>query len=134
MKPYTANRISPEQSAYYHSDIYKCRPHSSASAGGDVWFPHIYFDAYDYVGDVSFNVVRTNNKKNYRFVPLKLDAVVMCRWKDFAMHVDPISFFLNPITPPSQIYREPAENGDGMRSVHEGADPQGGTDTQAVQC
>lgn len=69
------------------------------STPGAVWFNHLLFDAYDRMGEISFNVVRTNNPKNYRFVPLQLDAMVICRWKDFAANVDPVSFFLNPIPP-----------------------------------
>jgi hypothetical protein len=56
-------------------------------------FPHFHFSAYPSLGEISFNVVRTNNKKNYVFVPLLLDAVILCRWKDFAANVDPASFF-----------------------------------------
>lgn len=70
-----------------------------------IWFPHFLFDAYDRLGDISFNVVRTKKKDNFRFVPLKLDAMVICRWKDFATHVDPASFFITPISPP-QTYSE----------------------------
>lgn len=60
----------------------------------DVWFPHFSFDAYDYVGEVSFNVIRTKNKDNYKYIPLKLDPVVFCRWQDFAAYVNPASFFV----------------------------------------
>lgn len=58
-----------------------------------VWFPHFLFDAYKHIGEISFNVVRTKKKANYRYVPLYLDPMVICRWKDFADHVDPVSFF-----------------------------------------
>jgi len=70
--------------------------HSTIEAGGTnrAWFPHLLFDAYGRLGEISFNVVRTSNKANYRFVPLQLPAMVMCRWKDFAASVDPDSFFL----------------------------------------
>lgn len=78
-----------------------------------VWFPHLLFDAYDYIGDVSFNVVRTKNPKNFKFVPLRLDSMVMCRWKDFAAHVDPTSFFINSITPP-QNYNMAEGDSDGV--------------------
>lgn len=60
-----------------------------------VWFSHLLFDAYGRLGDISFNVVRTKKKANYRYVPLQLDAMVICRWKDFAANVDPRSFFLD---------------------------------------
>ncbi len=79
-----------------------------------VWFPHFHFDAYDRLGEVSFNVVRTNNPKNYKFVPLVLDSMVLCRWQDFAAHVDPRSFFLNHIPLPAdsanQSYDEDSES------------------------
>jgi len=62
---------------------------------GCVWFPHFLFDAYKLTGEISFNVVRTKEKKNFKFVPLILDSVVMCRWCDFAAGVDPQSFFIS---------------------------------------
>lgn len=67
-----------------------------------IWFPHFLFDAYDRLGPISFNVIKTKNKANHKLVPLELDAVVMCRWKDFAANVDPQSFFRTkiPSTPP----------------------------------
>lgn len=84
-----------------------------------IWFPHFLFDAYDRVGEISFNVVRTKEKKNFRFVPLKLDSMVICRWQNFAACVDPQSFFLTPITPP-QNYKGPSEEtDDGVSSVRE---------------
>lgn len=98
--------------------------------GAALWpvnFPHLRFDEYERMGDISFNVVRTSNKQNYRFEPLHLHGVVMCRWQDFAKHVDPASFFLSPIpTPPpaSQNYGE--EGGDGVRVLPEGSDTEGG--------
>lgn len=66
-----------------------------------VWFPHFHFDAYNTLGEIAFNVVRTSNKANYRYVPLNLDSMVICRWQDFAAHVDPRSFFINPIPLPA---------------------------------
>lgn len=103
--------------------------HKTFTEGGQykIWFPHFLFDAYDRLGEISFNVVRTKKKANYRYVPLKLDAMVICRWKDFAANVDPQSFFLNPITPP-QSYSVPVEEaGDGVQLVRrEGSDPEGG--------
>ncbi len=82
-----------------------------------VWFPHFLFDAYEYLGEISFNVVRTKKKENFRYVPLQLPAVVMCRWKDFAANVDPQSFFLNPIS--QQSYEGTLEVGDGVQLVRE---------------
>lgn len=98
LKPWGKSE-STLRSSYYYSERYQ-------SSKNLVWFPHIYFDAYDYIGDVSFNVVRTKNKANYRYVPLKLDAIVMCRWKDFALHVDPTSFFVNQIPTPTTVVSE----------------------------
>lgn len=96
-------RPAPEGVIAYPSDGKGC--YSCGSCPPEVWFPHFLFDAYDYLGEISFNVVRTKKKANFKYVPLKLPAVVMCRWKDFAANVDPQSFFLNPITPP-QSYEE----------------------------
>ncbi len=91
-----------------------------------VWFPHFLFDAYDHLGEISFNVVRTKKKANYRYVPLKLDGMVICRWKDFAANVDPRSFFLNQIPAP-QTYSVPVvEAGDGMQLVRRESDHEGG--------
>ncbi len=85
---------------------------------GAVWFPHLAFDAYSHIGDVSFNVVRTKKKANYRYVPLKLDPLIMCRWKDFAANVDPASFFVTPIP---QSYGGTNGSVDGsMQQLHEG--------------
>lgn len=84
-----------------------------------VWFPHFLFDAYKYLGDIAFNVVRTKEKKNFKFIPLRLDAMVICRWQDFAANVDPASFFLNPIVAP-QNYIEPTEDDNGLLVVREG--------------
>lgn len=82
------------------------------------WFPHLYFDAYNYLGEIAFNVVRTKNKANFKYVPLKLDAMIMCRWKDFAANVDPVSFFINPIVAP-QNYQESGEANDGVQLVQQ---------------
>lgn len=93
-----------------------------------IWFPHFLFDAYERLGEISFNVVRTKKKANYKYVPLQLDGMVICRWKDFAANVDPQSFFLNPITPPQSYGESSAEGvGNGVQLVREGADPEGGT-------
>lgn len=57
-------------------------------------FPHLYFDAFKHLGEVSMNVAHTKNKKNEVMIPLNLGACFMCRWKDFAEHIDPRSFFI----------------------------------------
>ena len=63
-------------------------------------FSHMYFDQYKYSGEISMNVAHTKNKKNEVMIPLQLDGCFFCRWKDFAEHIDPRSFFI----------RWPAEN------------------------
>jgi hypothetical protein len=80
----------------------------------EVWFPHFYFDAYDYLGEVSFNVVRTKEKKNFKMVPLQLDSMVICRWQDFAENVDPASFFITPIQAPQNYIGPIEEIRDGL--------------------
>lgn len=60
-----------------------------------IWFPHFSFDEYKHSGPVSYNVIRTKNKANYKFVPIELDPIIFCRWSDFAANVDPKSFFFN---------------------------------------
>lgn len=57
-----------------------------------VWFPHISFDAYSWVGSVTKNVSRS--KKNPVMVGLQLAPCIMCRWRDFAANVDPESIFI----------------------------------------
>lgn len=86
----------------------------------NIWFPHFLFDAYDVIGEVSFNVVRTKEKKNFKYVPLKLDSMVICRWQDFAANVDPASFFLNKIVPPQNYKESSEEQNDGMPCVRPG--------------
>jgi hypothetical protein len=86
---------------------------------GRPWFPHFLFDAFPEMGEISFNIVRTNNKKNYIFVPLRLDAVVMCRWKDFAANVDPVSFFAEL---PYQNYGVEGTNGVLPEAQQSGSD------------
>ncbi len=58
---------------------------------GEVWFPHFVFDIYRNLGAVTHDVSHTKNKK---MVPLILDPMILCRWKDFAANVDPDSFFV----------------------------------------
>ncbi len=83
-----------------------------------IWFPHFAFDAYSRLGEISFNVVKTKKKENFKFVPLQLDPIIMCRWEDFAANIDPQSFFLNPIPGP-QSYSEQSEVTDGVRRLRE---------------
>jgi hypothetical protein len=63
--------------------------------GTALWFPTLIFDHYENCGPISHNIVHTKNKKNMKFVPLQLHGCVFCRWKDFAQHVHPRSFFLS---------------------------------------
>lgn len=99
--------LSPRKDQSAYEEWYKTFLKEANGGIYKIWFPHFLFDAYDRLGEISFNVVRTKKKANYRYVPLKLDAVVLCRWKDFAANVDPQSFFLNRITPPIQELTPP---------------------------
>jgi len=61
----------------------------------EVWFTHIHFDAYSWLGPVTHNVSHTKSKKNKVMVALELLPVIICRWVDFAANVDPRSIFSN---------------------------------------
>jgi hypothetical protein len=74
------------------SDLYESA--STSPVSPRLPFPHFYFDAFRYSGEVTMNVSHTKNKKNENLIPLNLDACFMCRWKDFAEHIDPRSFFI----------------------------------------
>lgn len=56
-----------------------------------LWFPHLRFDMFgllnSIVGDIS------HSKKNKKLVGLKLDPLVICRWRDFELNVAPQSAF-----------------------------------------
>lgn len=58
----------------------------------EVWFPHIHFDAYCWLGPISHNTSRSKNNKV--MVPLQLEPAVFCRWRDFETFVDPESIFI----------------------------------------
>jgi len=58
-----------------------------------LWFPHFLFDFYVQLGEISHNVAHTKKDKNKVMVPLKLRPCFICRWRDFAAHVEPESFF-----------------------------------------
>ena len=57
------------------------------------WFPTLYFNVYDYCGELTFNISHTKNRKNRVMVPLQLKACFICTWADFAANVSPDSFF-----------------------------------------
>ena len=59
----------------------------------EVWFTHIHFDAYTWLGPIEHNVSHTKSKKNRVMVALELPPVIMCRWVDFAANIDPRSIF-----------------------------------------
>lgn len=58
----------------------------------DCWFPHISFDAYRWLGPVSHNIAAS--AKNKVMKALELEPCIICRWRDFASHVDPQSIFV----------------------------------------
>lgn len=70
-------------------DEYTVRRKSS-----EVWFPHIHFDAYSWVGPIEHNISRSKNKNNKVMKALELQPVVMARWRDFERFVDPDSMFV----------------------------------------
>lgn len=111
-KLFTKGILSPPKDHPAYAEWYKTFTKEVNGGQFKVWFPHFLFDAYERLGEISFNVVRTKKKANYRYVPLKLDGMVICRWKDFAANVDPQSFFLNPISPPpaAVVPPEPTES------------------------
>ena len=59
----------------------------------EVWFTHIHFDAYAWIGPIELNVSHTKSKNNRIMVPLELLPVIICRWVDFAANIDPRSIF-----------------------------------------
>jgi hypothetical protein len=60
----------------------------------EVWFPHVHFDAYCWMGPISHNTSRSKQKDKKVMVSLQLSPVVFCRWRDFAAFVDPESIFI----------------------------------------
>lgn len=65
-------------------------------AGEQAWpvkAPHLVFDEYDRLGEISMNVKHTKKKANFLYVPLQLPAVVIMRWLDFTSYIDPKSIF-----------------------------------------
>ena len=58
---------------------------------GPLKFQHLLFDAYTRINPVAGNV--SHSKKNKKMVDLCLDDVIICRWKDFAEHVNPDLLF-----------------------------------------
>ena len=57
------------------------------------WFPTLYFNVYDWCGELTFNISHTKNRKNRVMVPLQLKACFICAWSDFAANIAPDSFF-----------------------------------------
>jgi len=82
---FQSNILRPMDSEAEYTDRRKC---------SEVWFPHLHFDAYCWLGPVSMNVSRTKKKENKVMVELNLPPVVFCRWRDFEAHVDPESIFI----------------------------------------
>jgi|CXWL01.1.fsa_nt_gi hypothetical protein len=62
--------------------------------GDGLWFPHLSYDEYTYLGPIAKNV--SHSHKHPRLVPLQLYSCYFCRWSDFAANVDPASFFVAP--------------------------------------
>ena len=62
----------------------------------EIWFPHIHFDAYVWMGPIAHNV--SQSKTNKVMKELLLSAAVMMRWHDFERFVNPDSIFIPRIT------------------------------------
>ena len=87
--------VAIAQDAFYKRLL---RPHPSlniSSIGNSPWFPHIAFDNYNRIGEISLDVSHSKKHKDIR--ALRLPAVYMCRWRDFSSNVDPTSFFVENI-------------------------------------
>ena len=56
-----------------------------------MWFPCLYFNWFANLGQVKGSI--SHSKKNPKWHHMDLDPVVICRWRDFAEHVDPVSAF-----------------------------------------
>lgn len=64
-------------------------PKNSTKLLDKCWWPHLSFDNYRHLGPISHKI-STSGKK----MALELEPCVMCRWHDFADHVDPTSIFV----------------------------------------
>jgi len=80
-----ARTVPPDYVATY-SDV------AGDSLWNSLWFPHLRFDAFGWLGDIEGNV--SHSKKHKKLVKLPLDPVFICRWRDFAANVAPDSSFL----------------------------------------
>lgn len=67
------------------------KPHGG-DAPGNCWFPHLSFDAFERLPPIPFNV--STSKNNPVIEELDLESCIICRWKDFAAEVDPMSIFV----------------------------------------
>lgn len=59
------------------------------------WWPHIAFDAYQWLGPVEHNIAASNRNKVMKAI--ELEPCVMCKWNDFANHVEPHSIFVEEL-------------------------------------
>lgn len=84
------NLLCPKLSS--HSDPDGAPANVVPGGAGKLWFPHLLFDAFAWLGEISGNV--SHSKKHKKLVKLQLDAVVICRWRDFATSVMPESAFV----------------------------------------
>lgn len=65
-------------------------PHGGCSALS-CWFPHISFDYYRWLGPIEHNIAASS--KNKVMKAIELEPCIICKWRDFANHVDPSSIF-----------------------------------------
>lgn len=68
---------------------------AAIAAGNNIWIPGLRFDTFSWCGLLTHNISHTKNKKNQVMHSMMLDSVFICRWKDFAVGVDPKSFFVS---------------------------------------
>lgn len=90
-------RPNPQETwvAFSALAAHRLRPVGGQEAKPEVWWPHLLFDNYRYMGpvagDVSHGRPKPGTKKAPKMVDVLLDPVAMCPWKDFAANVDPTS-------------------------------------------
>ena len=74
-----------------------------------LWFPHLTFDAFSWLGPVQGNV--SHSKRHKKLVDLQLHPAIICRWHDFAATVQPGALFYNFVPLQSQPKVEGTDNG-----------------------
>lgn len=104
-------------SAYAINVLRPAKPIEFALPVESLWFPHIRFNAFAWLGEIEHNI--SHSKKNVKLFPLRLDPVIFCRWHDFAANVSPESaFFEFPEQEiPDGMRMRPIEIGDKSSQI-----------------